>query len=533
MAWYRCRAWVGLKLAASICTGIGLAGLLPGWPVDGASAKSRRDAPADGTVTARAAGTPVMAIVSLRQQRVTIYDPDGPILQAPVSTGQTGYETPAGIYTVLEKQAEHYSNIYDDASMPYMQRLTWSGIALHAGVLPGYPASHGCIRMPHGFAERLFERTKVGMRVIIARDDVRPADFTHPALFKPFQGAAAAPEGAVSPARLADASAADGAPARPRMSFKAVAAAKSAAAAEAAKKAEEARMAARSATIEAARASTALRRAEGAKVRAELQLRQAERAAGANGMASERAQQVKAAALAALGTAQAQLERTKAEVQPKVDLALQLRERSKEAQEASVAAQDEAKEAVRKLAPVSVFISRAAQRLYVRQAREPLFDAPVAIAEPERPLGTYVFTALAYAGGESDLRWSVVSMYRAGSGPATEAGKRRDPARQAEAAGSDHAGAKLALDRITIPREAAERISEVVSPGSSLIVSDETLSRETGKATEFIVLMSGEPQGGIKIRRRSTPPAEVRYRYQRPYYGGSPLGWSGPSFWWQ
>ena len=104
-----------------------------------------------------------MAVVSLSQQRVTIYDADGKILQAPVSTGQKGYETPAGIYSVIEKNREHYSNLYDDASMPFMQRLTWSGIALHAGVLPGYPASHGCIRMPHAFAEQLFELTKLGL----------------------------------------------------------------------------------------------------------------------------------------------------------------------------------------------------------------------------------------------------------------------------------------------------------------------------------------------------------------------------------
>jgi len=102
-----------------------------------------------------------MAIVSLSNQRVTIYDADGWILRAPVSSGQPGYETPAGIYSVIQKEEEHYSNLYDDASMPFMQRITWSGIALHAGLLPGYPASHGCVRMPHEFAERLFGMTTI------------------------------------------------------------------------------------------------------------------------------------------------------------------------------------------------------------------------------------------------------------------------------------------------------------------------------------------------------------------------------------
>jgi hypothetical protein len=481
----------------------------------------------------------VLAIVSLNQQRVTIYDTDGPILHAPVSTGQTGYETPAGIYSVLEKQAEHYSNLYDDAAMPFMQRLTWSGIALHAGVLPGYPASHGCIRMPLGFAERLFERTRLGMRVIVVRDDITPADFAHPALFKPLLETASAAEpaseaGDKARTRIADASAtADVSPASPRRSVRAVAAAKLAAAASAARKAEEARSAARTATIEAARASKALRRAEGISARAGQQLRQAEQFGGAEGSAgAERAQQAKSAAAAALAAAQAELDSAKAEMQPKIHLSLQLRQRAKDAHDASAAAQEEAKEAARKLSPISVFVSRATQRLYVRQSREPLFDTPVAIADADRPLGTYVFTAVAQTGTDADLRWNVVSMYRTKGEQRSESGRQRGN-RQSGAAPADLGGAKLALDRIEIPKEASDRLSEMVGPGSSLIVSDESLSRETGKATEFIVFMSGEPQGGIKIRRRTPAPEVARYRYQRPY-GGSPVGWSGPSFlWWQ
>ena len=119
----------------------------------------------------RPAGPPVMAIVSLRDQRVTVYDADGWIMRAPVSSGRKGYETPAGIYSVLQKEAEHYSNLYDDGYMPFMQRITWSGIALHGGPLPGYPASHGCVRMPLEFAERLFDLTRIGMRVIVAPAD--------------------------------------------------------------------------------------------------------------------------------------------------------------------------------------------------------------------------------------------------------------------------------------------------------------------------------------------------------------------------
>src|SRR5207247_4898072 len=133
-------------------------------------------------VQSRTAGTPIMAIVSLGSQRVTIYDADGWILRAPVSSGRKGYETPAGIYAVIQKEAEHYSNLYEDGYMPFMQRITWSGIALHGGPLPGYPASHVCVRIPLDFAECLLDLTRIGMRVIVARNDPVPVEFSHPVL---------------------------------------------------------------------------------------------------------------------------------------------------------------------------------------------------------------------------------------------------------------------------------------------------------------------------------------------------------------
>ncbi len=167
------------------CAIAGLAALLAMGMADPAGAARRQAAQGVETAASRPAGEPIMAIVSLGSQRITIYDANGWILRAPVSSGQPGYETPAGVYSILQKEAEHYSNLYDDASMPYMQRITWSGIALHAGKLPGRPASHGCVRMPYDFAQRLFDMTKIGMRVIVARDDVRPAEISELALFKP------------------------------------------------------------------------------------------------------------------------------------------------------------------------------------------------------------------------------------------------------------------------------------------------------------------------------------------------------------
>ncbi len=153
----------------------------------------------------RPAADPIMAIVSIKSQQVTFYDADGWILRAPVSTGTTGRETPAGVFAVLEKNKEHHSSLYDDASMPNMLRITWNGIALHGGPLPGYAASHGCIRMPFDFAAKVFDKAPMGMRVIISPTDSEPVAFSDPALFVPKQDAIdAAPALAAAAARDAD-----------------------------------------------------------------------------------------------------------------------------------------------------------------------------------------------------------------------------------------------------------------------------------------------------------------------------------------
>jgi lipoprotein-anchoring transpeptidase ErfK/SrfK len=131
---------------------------------------------------ARPVKGPLTLVVSIGDQRVRVYDSTAPIAEAPVSTGMKGHPTPTGVFSVIQKEKWHRSNIYSGAPMPYMQRITWSGVALHAGVLPGYPASHGCIRMPADFATRLYGMTKMGTRVIVARHGVAPAEFTHPKL---------------------------------------------------------------------------------------------------------------------------------------------------------------------------------------------------------------------------------------------------------------------------------------------------------------------------------------------------------------
>jgi L,D-transpeptidase catalytic domain len=387
------------------------------------------------SVEPRAAGQPIMAIVSLRRQQITIYDAQGWILRAPVSSGQSGRETPAGIFSVIQKEAEHHSNLYDDAFMPHMQRLTWSGIALHGGVVPGHPASHGCIRT---------------------------------------------------------------------------------------KKANEARIAVFKASREAAQAMVPVRVAENLKLRAEAQLDVAERelASASSAEAKEQAEDARKKAAALAVELSAQLAVARAAVQPKVDAVVPAREALLAAEAVRAAADEEARKTARDLEPISIFISRRTQHLYVRRGFASIFDAPVTIREADRTIGTHVFTATAHARGELNMRWSVVSLVGGGH---SDVGLRdshdlaRGDRRGNEASPSgDLASAREALDRVSIPQDTVDRIDETISPRSSLIISDEPLSSETGQGTEFVVLLSGEPQGGIKNRRRG-PEVEVRYR--RP--GGS------------
>ena len=127
----------------------------------------------------------MVLVVSLKQQKLDVYRGTSLVTTSQVSTGMPGHATKAGVFSILEKQKFHHSNIYSGAPMPFMNRITWSGTALHAGVVPGYPASHGCIRLPFSFAPKLFQITTVGDNVIVARDRPVPHVIDHPALFQP------------------------------------------------------------------------------------------------------------------------------------------------------------------------------------------------------------------------------------------------------------------------------------------------------------------------------------------------------------
>jgi hypothetical protein len=448
---------------------------------EAAAAKRARPAPVAEATAPRDAGEPIMAIVSIKTQHVPLYDAHGWILRAPVSTGTRGRETPAGVFAILQKNEDHRSNLYDDAWMPHMQRLTWNGIALHGGPLPGYAASHGCIRMPYAFAEKLFGKTRIGMRVIVSPSDAAPVEFSHPALFMPGAESVAA---AVAKSEALDRETA-----------------------EAAKVENATRRTAAAAVRQANLLKASIRRLERLDKRADADLARAVTAldAASADQTRARAEEAKLKAAKAAAELATQLETTRADLKTKLDAAAEASAAVKAAATRKADTAKAAKEAKLALEPVSVYISRATQKLYVRRnTHKPwadggvIFDssieAPITIRDPEKPIGTHVFTAVGL--NEAGLRWTAVSI------------DTRDDA-------------KTALDRIEIARDVLDRIASTAVPRSSIVVSDEPLSRETNYRTEFVAVLSNQPQGGFKTRR----PTVVA-----PVSSANPWGYGGFGF---
>ncbi len=427
------------------------------------TARELRGAQTREEVAPRQAGEPIMAIVSIKSQQVTFYDADGWILRAPVSTGATELETPAGVFAIVQKKKDHHSNLYDDARMPHMQRITWNGIALHGGPLPGYAASHGCVRLPFGVAERIFDKTRIGMRVIIAPNDAKPVPFSHPTLLVPNAEALAA------------------APVRAGLLMRE--------AAEATRADDEAKRAATMAAREAATLTASLRKLELSKRHADAELELADKAliGARTDQGKVQAEDLKRKAARKAAELGKQLDAVSAEAQQRIDASNSARDAAKAAEIKKAETAKAAQEANLSLEPVSIYISRATQKLYVRRATHKpvpdggeVFDAsievPVKIRDPGKPIGTHVFTAMAREG--AGLRWSAVTI-------------------------DDGDDATSALDRITIPREVLDRLAPNALPRSSIIVSDEPLSSETNYRTEFVAVLSNRPQGGFANRERT------------------------------
>lgn len=599
------RADVTKTIRSSLARGValfGVAGFATGLVLSASSPvearKQRAAAPPPPPPIAKPV-EPLVLVVSIKRQRVSIYAGLKKIAEAPISSGQRGYETPQGTFTILEKHKTHFSNLYAGAPMPFMQRVTWSGVALHAGALPGYPASHGCIRLPFSFARQLFDLTSMGARVVIVADEATPLEIAHARLLTGLPSEAdlaplvsqagqtevsVANTGEMIPEFATDTGgtliegrtevATTSSMTPPAMTPEPVSPARrTKEQAAAAREAEIQRLAiaetaALTRQIEVARhakeavtaVATAKEAARLAKAEAMRLARAAESAEKAIRAAQAQLESFAKTTLPVGETERAQAAALETDLENRLeDLVMSSRDVRRQAAEAveesrvrdaaikdaeiervraaaeiktmvgTVKAAKEAHELAKRVRyyrdfPVSVFVSRKANKVYIRQANQILAEGPVIIAKPEKPIGTHVYTAWAPKEGDpTTFRWNVVSLEAApGSSYILRADRQAKkfaetlPSSQQLINSSQHGleMANAALDRVTIPSETQDLVAEFVKPGASLIISDHDVSRETGKGTDFIVLTGPAPQAN------PTPPRTTRTRVREsdPYF---------------
>jgi len=467
--------------------------------------QSRHKGKGTGSVEAKPTG-PLFAILSLSDQHISVYNSSGLVTRSKVSTGMPGHRTPMGIFTIIGRERYHSSNIYSGAPMPFMQRITWSGVAMHLGVVPGYPASHGCIRLPAGSAERLWGLTKIGERVVISPHAVAPSAFSHPLL--PVPGLQPAPAAPVENAQLkvTEVAAAGNAPLAlepPKLlnpidyalALKRRAAAEIASLTRALQEPPQ-RKDAISETLR--RALFEVRAAETARAQAEAKLaaRMETLATKRDTRERERADAARIAAAAHLAEATKKLEaalENGAFASPEGHEALDAERKLMELRLALAKAQSTAKSAERRLSPVSILVSKKDKKIYVRQGLAPLLEVPAVIRDPQTPLGTHVYIATSHSDGAS-LGWTVVSMQSA-SRTAQETSQRRE--RKVGGQAKDEverspapSSAAQALERLEFPPAVAALAAERLWTGSSLIITDEALSDETSDVgTDLVVTL--------------------------------------------
>jgi lipoprotein-anchoring transpeptidase ErfK/SrfK len=482
---------------------------------------------------------PLILAISIDRQVLKVYDANGYFAETPISTGMRGHPTPMGVFSIIQKHKYHQSNIYSGAPMPYMQRITWSGVAMHAGVLPGYPASHGCIRMPMSFAVKMWGWTRMGARVVVTPGELTPESFSHPLLATqksaPSPTAAAEPQTIVAVTAKSDKQAI----AEPKPSFsesslelKSTVGHDLATSGEA--NVSKTHTADASSALSQPIISDATSSASGPAANADDEAAKASDTKSAettiadvkpaqNDTSDKPDAKSETPASDSVATENAKPEATKVETAGVTDVksdaakselpkAIDKSEEPVKADaDAGVAIPDVQKDQARPSDPekatpkpavaaapkrsgqIAVFVSKKDGKLYVRQNFSPLFDAPVTIAASDRPLGTHVFTAQVDKEDANLLHWSVVSM------PFVDRHARLDDderaVRRRRTTGAIEVkrapvpdSAPEALDRLTIPADAMARITEALSTGGSIIVSDQGINAgETGEGTDFII----------------------------------------------
>ena len=427
-----------------------------------------------------------------------------------------------GAFSVIQKQKLHHSNIYSGAPMPFMQRITWSGIAMHAGVLPGYPASHGCIRMPMAFAVKMYGWTKMGARVVVTPDEMTPTSFSHPLLIT--QKIVPQPVAANTPkpdmmAKSNKSAAADATKTETsvatldlRSSVSGISGNSGEPRQTATRLSEQTHTADAGMTVTMSDATPAVDQAAG---NASTEPKSESEPVGAKSSetppSDDKSIEPKSADSAAADAAKVSPsvsapDAAKASETSDKKVTSKPDENTADTTTADVK-KDQARPSdgdkvipvkpvlaiAKGTGPISAFVSRKDSKLYVRQNFAPLFQVPVTIVPSDRPLGTHIFTAEADKNDANILHWSVVTL------PSRHVERRDDDervSRRRKIAGAVEIAKPVpqpdspteALDRLNIPSDAMARINDALSTGGSIIVSDQGIAAgETGEGTDFIV----------------------------------------------
>jgi peptidoglycan hydrolase-like protein with peptidoglycan-binding domain len=447
---------------------LGFVAMVAGQIVKPAEAEDKDKITTSSPMADVANGQPLIVVISLNAQKIDIYRGTMLIASSQVSSGKPGYATPVGAYSILEKQRWHASNIYSGAPMPWMQRLTWSGMALHGGVLPGYPASHGCVRLHPSFASKLFHITTGGENVVVARNRPAPGLMEHPNIFQPrptphpmTKTMTYKPRGTVGPTALAQHA--------PQMGTEK----------------REAPAALRANRVDAGIKAAALQAAEprsAAPLRI-LVTRQGRR---------DRIIGVQNA-FATLGYLEPQ--NFDGTIGKRTIAAIKAFQKANGLEETGTLTDDLMRQihAASKIEPPT-------GRVFVRQAFDRVLDAPVTIRNSDLPLGIHVYTALKFASGDTSAQWMAITVE-----------------------GEDAAST---LGRIEFPNEVRQTIEEKLTPASTLIIADTSInSASLPKGGDFLVVSrdSAKVAKGIIASRR--PRHRFRYHYPpwfpfQPFVGG-------------
>jgi hypothetical protein len=519
---------------------------------------------------------PMIVVVSAGQQKIDVYRGTNLVTTSAVSTGTAEHPTFIGAFSILEKQRWHHSNMYSAAPMPWMNRITWSGTALHAGVVPGYPASHGCIRLTYAFAPQFFQMSSVGDNVIVSRGRPKPTLVEHPALFQPLpppplpvigqvtslspSDSASSPLPAVaavaSPVILAKAeapTAVDGDvqtqaepdsdqsqtdPVSDRSEHTgedsdpnrthAITPDTSRAVSDPIPEPATGTAAVQDKTVADTVTPTPVAPASDPAPAAPAvpPLAAAKVDAGVAAAAVQAAEPRSEKPLRVLFTRRTQRDRIIGVQQILASMGYLLAQNFDGTMGKPTITAIKAFQKANGMRETGVFNDELVKKVYeiagkgeppnghlfVRQDLDHVFDAPVSLRNPDQPLGTHVYTALKFAPGDTKVRWVTLDV--------------------------QDSGAASPLDRLEIPDDVRQKVSERLTPGSTFIVADTSInSANLPKGGDFVVLAKGTgtkvseaadtaPVAKPKPRRRNNDVAR-RFYYNNPWRNGP---WFGPSW---